>query len=450
MHPKVVLVRFTALDTAGDQSTPHTEHPIQCRARLHVTPLRLHVYAVLCVTHTFTDTLFPLVPITKTIWRRKVGTPKMCACNGAEPITSGPVTSIYCTLNFRSKAACHCVIYAFPCVCEFVRKMMLRDAADYGTWRAELKNILVAEDCWHIVNGTELEPDEIGTVVDLDEREENKTEEINSRQVEIKDWRKRWKKAAMLIVLSVDDSVVLRLEVNSRNPILMWAQLASDFNIVTPRQQFLAWRDFLNFSITEDETCPLIKHNFYELLRKVTAQGRMVTAADQLQTLLAALPEKFDMLRESCFAQTPLPNIEYIWTRMFDIEAIQKRRSARDEVTGMRARVYFQSRGRGGGSFRGRGRGGRWGIAGNEDFRAFGRGKGGDEYQDESCFRCGKSDHWSRECPSKDSVCGWCGAKGHSESRCNDKSDGHLRGRKLDGAKEAECTFAEYGHSEVL
>ena len=36
-----------------------------------------------------------VMPITNTICRRKVGTPKMCASNGIEPIRSVSVTSIY-------------------------------------------------------------------------------------------------------------------------------------------------------------------------------------------------------------------------------------------------------------------------------------------------------------------------------------------------------------------
>lgn len=44
---------------------------------------------------------------------------------------------------------------------------------------------------------------------------------------------------------------------------------------------------------------------------------------DQLQTLLAALPEKYDTLRETNFAQTIPPSLTYVLERMFDIEATQ-------------------------------------------------------------------------------------------------------------------------------
>ena len=39
------------------------------------------------------------MPVTKTFWRGKVGTRDFGAYNVIEPVTSVPVTSIYCTRN---------------------------------------------------------------------------------------------------------------------------------------------------------------------------------------------------------------------------------------------------------------------------------------------------------------------------------------------------------------
>ena len=69
---------------------------------------------------------------------------------------------------------------------EYMKKIILKDALSYGPWRTKLTAILNAEDCLEIVNGTELEPVEIAEVLNADNTSAN-NEEVNKRQVEIKD-----------------------------------------------------------------------------------------------------------------------------------------------------------------------------------------------------------------------------------------------------------------------
>ena len=177
--------------------------------------------------------------------------------------------------------------------------------------KTKLTSILDAEDCLEIITGTELEPAEIAEVEDDDNNPVNSAE-VEKRRVEIKDWRKRFKKAASLITQTVDDSIVMSLNVHENNPVFMWAQLAEDYNTVTPAQRASTRKEFLTFQVGDDESFLTIKQRYNELLRKVTVQGGMIGANDRLQTLLGALPEKHDILREPFFAQTPAPNIDYI------------------------------------------------------------------------------------------------------------------------------------------
>ena len=101
---------------------------------------------------------------------------------------------------------------------EFARKTVLKDVASYGPWKAKITSILDAEDVWEIVNGSEVEPDELPEVAD--EADDAAVDDNNAavviRQAEIKAFRKRAKKAASLITQTVDDGLVMSLDVHQR------------------------------------------------------------------------------------------------------------------------------------------------------------------------------------------------------------------------------------------
>ena len=123
----------------------------------------------------------------------------------------------------------------------------------------------------------------------------------------------------------------------------------------TLAQRSSARKEFLNFKISDDESFLTIKQRYNELLRKVTIQGGEMKAGNRFETLLGALPKKYDISRESFFAQIPAPTIEYVWDRMFDIETTEKRTAIQSRASAMFGECYYITRGCG--SFRGRGRG---------------------------------------------------------------------------------------------
>ena len=57
-----------------------------------------------------------------------------------------------------------------------------------------------------------------------------------------------------MITHTVDDSIVMSLDVHLRNPVAMWKQLANDFNTVTPAQLKAARREIENLAFTGSET----------------------------------------------------------------------------------------------------------------------------------------------------------------------------------------------------
>ena len=165
---------------------------------------------------------------------------------------------------------------------EYSRKPILKNVEGYGAWSAKMETILDADDCWEIVQGTEAEPVDLAPVVEEGEEADEAVVNppptaaevllIAARRKEIKDYKRRYKKAASLITQSIDDGIVLTLSVHNKDPKLMWDALSTDYNNVTPAQLSLARQDFLNFRVTEDESYLELKQRFNELLRKVLEQ----------------------------------------------------------------------------------------------------------------------------------------------------------------------------------
>ena len=206
---------------------------------------------------------------------------------------------------------------------DYPKRALLKNATGYVACTTKMELTLDGEDCWDIVRGAEVEPDEMGWVVDPGEEEQAPDVQIAAeatRALEIKDWKRRFKKAASLITQGVDESLVRVLRVHNKNPILMWARLSANVNKVSPAQLSIARRDFQNYHMEEVEAYLVSKHNFDDLVQQVTTQGGTVTESEQMLTLIGSLPEKLENIRDTFYAHTPEPDIEYIWSRLYDID----------------------------------------------------------------------------------------------------------------------------------
>ena len=139
-----------------------------------------------------------------------------------------------------------------------MKKIIVKNSATCGPWKVQLTFFQDAQDCRETVIGIELILSEIAVIVDLDHVLENK-EEVDKKYAKIEDFRNRYKKAVSFITHTIDDTIVMSLEVHERDPVLGWSQLVDDYNTVTPARQSTARKEFLNFVIIEDETFLIIK-----------------------------------------------------------------------------------------------------------------------------------------------------------------------------------------------
>ena len=130
---------------------------------------------------------------------------------------------------------------------ECVKKIALKDCARYGPLKAKPTFILDEKDCSEIVNGTELEPNKIDVVVDLDHSLDH-MEENDKRQLEIKDFRKRSKKVASLIIQKTNRISSLALSIS---PLCN----SANFHSLIPRPQPHSW-PLRTLSLSVWRSCP--------------------------------------------------------------------------------------------------------------------------------------------------------------------------------------------------
>ena len=185
---------------------------------------------------------------------------------------------------------------------DHVRKIILKDKETYGPWKTKITSILDADDFWTIVDRTELSPAVVASIAGPNNTVTNQAE-VNESRALFKGYAKRTNKATSLITQIADDSIVMMLDIHNRDPRAIWDQLAKDCDNVTPSGKFTAEKEFHDFRIPEDANFLEIKQSFNELLRKVRVQGGDMTAPTHLQTLLGALPPKYDSLKEAFFAR---------------------------------------------------------------------------------------------------------------------------------------------------
>ena len=103
------------------------------------------------------------------------------------------------------------------------------DKVPFQAWRSKSSAILDDADCLEICDGTEATPetvepdiDDAGFILNDDELEEHAKE--------MRDFNKRKKKAAILIMSLVSDNIAASLEKDRRDPKKMWEKLHEDYD----------------------------------------------------------------------------------------------------------------------------------------------------------------------------------------------------------------------------
>ena len=284
------------------------------------------------------------------------------------------------------------------------------EGSNYASWKFNMKLLLMKEDLYGFIDGTESPP----VATDNDKKEK-----------EIKLYKSRSQKAFSIIALSISKSLQVHIR-NTVCPKTAWDTLKSHFEFVSVNHIVRVYRQFYAAEMTE--STDLLEHitHMTAMAEELRELNEDVSDKKFAVVVLGSLPESYDVFKTTLnardantltWADTKSALTEY-YMSMKD-KGEKNKRTEDAYLAAERHDAYFTGGGfsRGGTQrgFRG-GRGG--GRIGNQRHRNFdnsqsansqplgarGRGRGGGRggsFHQKDCWRCGELGHISAHCPQQ-------------------------------------------------
>ena len=145
------------------------------------------------------------------------------------------------------------------------------DKVTFQAWRSKASATLDDAECLEICKGTETIPTEVTARYD-DEHWPTNEAEMEQYTLDVRCFRKRSKKAVMLLMQFVSDDIATSLEQFERDPKAMWDYLTEEYDKVSRELRQIAKEKLNSFKIDEKMPVREIKNAFLSLIRECVHQ----------------------------------------------------------------------------------------------------------------------------------------------------------------------------------
>lgn len=182
---------------------------------------------------------------------------------------------------------------------------------NYATWKLQCQMMLMKENLWSIVNGTETGPPD---GADAREREKFKT---------------RKDRALATIVLAVDPSLLYLLD-KTEDPVYVWNKLQSQLQRKNWANKLMLRKRLYSLQLKEGESVQKHVKEVTELFNELSVIGEKMSDEDRVVHLLASLPESFSTLVTALESSEKIPSMEVVVDRLIHEE--KKSRARQEEI----------------------------------------------------------------------------------------------------------------------
>lgn len=176
--------------------------------------------------------------------------------------------------------------------------MQLLRGNNYPTWSIQCRMVLIRDGVWGIVSGTETAPTEADKLLKFQTRSD---------------------KALATIVLAIDPALLYLLG-DPVDPVAVWKTLQNQFQKKTWANK-LALRRRLN-SLTLQDGSSVTDHikSMIEVFSELAVIGAPMEDEDKVVTLLASLPESYNVLVTALEASAEVPKMDVVTERLLHEE----------------------------------------------------------------------------------------------------------------------------------
>ena len=171
--------------------------------------------------------------------------------------------------------------------------------SNYGMWKIQCRMALMKEGLWGIVSGTEVAPAQ---------SEADKFTKFVTRR----------DKALAIIVLFIDPSLLYLLG-DPEDPKVVWKKLADQFQKKTWANKLALRRRLNNLKLRGDSVQKHVKEST-EIFNDSSVISAAMDEEYKVVTLLARLPDSFDMLVTALEANATIPRMETVTERLLHEE----------------------------------------------------------------------------------------------------------------------------------